>query len=365
MSKAKLILLGGFLGAGKTTFMMSLARHLSKRGYRVGVITNDQGDLLVDTSFMASAGFSAHEVLDGCFCCNFSSFVQNIAEILKGEHPDYVIAEPTGSCTDLVATVVTPLSLYHQGLLNIGAYLVLADAPRLAGEFRSMDLLNPITPREVLVSHQIRECRHIVLSKIDAATEEQNQEAIELLQRINREATIHPVSATSDEGMSALVDGIVGDTVNDIAGAVDIDYDLYAQAEGEMGWYNGRATLSASSPSHLFDPEDCAFRIAMSCKATVGSPLIHGKVLVTTETGSIKVSVVGGVIRGDITREGSDPVQKCEVTVNLRAVMPPQDLASLANEAIFSCGGETLSIEEHQFRALVPGAPVPKYRIID
>ena len=47
--KTRIIILGSFLGAGKTTMLGKAAKHLSKRGHKVGLITNDQVSELVDT----------------------------------------------------------------------------------------------------------------------------------------------------------------------------------------------------------------------------------------------------------------------------------------------------------------------------
>ena len=49
---ADYVMVGGFLGAGKTTAMLRLAEHLTQRGQRVGLITNDQSQGLVDTSMV-------------------------------------------------------------------------------------------------------------------------------------------------------------------------------------------------------------------------------------------------------------------------------------------------------------------------
>ena len=48
--KAQYYMIGGFLGAGKTTAVSALAQHLTAAGLRVGLITNDQGSELVDTA---------------------------------------------------------------------------------------------------------------------------------------------------------------------------------------------------------------------------------------------------------------------------------------------------------------------------
>ena len=52
MTKARYLMLGGFLGAGKTTAVAKLAERLTAQGQRVGLITNDQGKELVDTAML-------------------------------------------------------------------------------------------------------------------------------------------------------------------------------------------------------------------------------------------------------------------------------------------------------------------------
>ena len=61
MKRLRFVLIGGFLGAGKTTALARLARHYRQRGQRVGLITNDQAQNLVDTikSTLDASGYRA------------------------------------------------------------------------------------------------------------------------------------------------------------------------------------------------------------------------------------------------------------------------------------------------------------------
>lgn len=396
MSRPKLILLGGFLGSGKTTLMIELGRRLSSQGHTVGVVVNDQGDLLVDTAFATAAGLAVGEVGNGCFCCNFSTFVANLERITRDVAPDYIIAEPVGSCTDLVATVITPLSLYHDRLLDLAAYLVLADAPRLVGEYQELSLGSPITPREVLVAHQIAEARQIVLSKSDAVSAEELAAAANYLRDLNPAATITPCSARTGAGVDAVLNLVSTGAAADLPTAVDIDYDVYATAEAEMGWYTGRADLVAINRHHDptarpgrvgsadtegdcgtdrpqansdgvdsggIDPEAVAFDLATALSRDLGSDLIHGKLLVTTDAGSIKVSVVGGVLQADVTREGNDLVTRAGLTINLRATVDPESLAERAGTILKRTISGRADAENYEYRALIPGRPVPEHRI--
>ena len=55
-------MVGGFLGAGKTTALLRFAKHLTSGGRRVGLITNDQSYGLVDTTMLSSHGFAVEEI---------------------------------------------------------------------------------------------------------------------------------------------------------------------------------------------------------------------------------------------------------------------------------------------------------------
>src|ERR1700759_3584515 len=103
--RADYIMVGGFLGAGKTTAMVRLAERLTAEGRRVGLITNDQSQGLVDTSIAAAKGFPVQEITGGCFCCRFNSLTDAAARLTRDVRPDVFLAEPVGSCTDLGATV--------------------------------------------------------------------------------------------------------------------------------------------------------------------------------------------------------------------------------------------------------------------
>src|SRR2546422_8376293 len=73
MPDARYIMIGGFLGAGKTTAMLRLARKLAGDGLRVGLITNDQSSGLVDTTLARASGLPVEEITGGCFFCRVRS----------------------------------------------------------------------------------------------------------------------------------------------------------------------------------------------------------------------------------------------------------------------------------------------------
>src|SRR2546430_16707659 len=73
MARARYVMVGGFLGAGKTTAMLRLGERLASTGVRVGLVTNDQSSGLADTTILSAAGFPVEEITGGCFFCRFHS----------------------------------------------------------------------------------------------------------------------------------------------------------------------------------------------------------------------------------------------------------------------------------------------------
>src|SRR5579885_1367774 len=125
MKRLRFVMLGGFLGAGKTTAMARLARFYMNRGQRVGLVTNDQAQDLVDTNSLRSQGFPVQEVAGACFCCKFDELMGRVGRLEANERPDVILAEPVGSCTDLVATVVQPLKDLYGDRFEVAPYPVL------------------------------------------------------------------------------------------------------------------------------------------------------------------------------------------------------------------------------------------------
>src|SRR5262245_55714853 len=123
-------MIGGFLGAGKTTAMLRVGRLLSEQGVRVGLITNDQSSGLVDTAVMSAAGFAVEEITGGCFCCRFNSLMDAAETLGARSAPEVFLAEPVGSCTDLKATVSYPLRRMYGDNYLVARFSVLLDPIR-------------------------------------------------------------------------------------------------------------------------------------------------------------------------------------------------------------------------------------------
>jgi Ni2+-binding GTPase involved in maturation of urease and hydrogenase len=234
----RLILVGGFLGAGKTTLLLQGAKHLKAQGYRVGLITNDQGEDLVDTALLEEQGFGVSEVAGGCFCCRFPDLVTSLEKLKEITQPDIILAEPVGSCTDLTATVVRPLSRYYSEL-QLAPLSIVFDPLRDISQFNSQV--------HYLFEQQLSEAQIILVNKADVLANEQKREALEFLFTRYPRAKSISLSALTGEGLETWLNIVLG-TVSSDMNVLDIDYQRYAEAEAALGWLNAKGIIANDAP---------------------------------------------------------------------------------------------------------------------
>src|SRR3984893_10388505 len=167
MQRLRFVMVGGFLGAGKTTTLARLARHYLGRGQKVGLVTNDQAQDLVDTTSLRSQGFPVEEVSGACFCCRFDDLVGKVGQLQAGERPDVILAEPVGSCTDLVATVVQPLRDLYGDRFEVAPYAVLFKPSQGLRILRN-ETGTGFSPKAAYIFRkQLEEADAIVINRID------------------------------------------------------------------------------------------------------------------------------------------------------------------------------------------------------
>jgi len=360
-------MIGGFLGAGKTTAVGKLAKRLSAQGLRVGLITNDQGRNLVDTALLRSQGFATEEIPGGCFCCRFNSLVEAATKLADQSRPQVFIAEPVGSCTDLVATVTYPLRRLYGNSFTIAPVSVLVDPIRAARVF-GLEPGGSFSEKVLYIYlKQIEEADLVIISKSDllnTARQEALRAAIvakfphkEILFTSSRAGT------NLDEWFARIT------SEHQSAGKViQVDYQVYADGEALLGWLNCTVRLIAKQS---FDSDKFLTRVASEVQKRLlvqKAEVAHLKMTLSPAAGPPGEIAVVNLVRNDFVPELSlkleSPVTGAQLIINLRAEAAPDVLGTVVREALaasakaFPTLNATLDHLEH-FR---PGKPTPTHR---
>lgn len=159
----KIIVLGGFLGAGKTTVLMPLARYLIERAagtaeYPVVILENEISEAGVDNQLLRQNSFTVENIFAGCICCTSSAaLIYGVREIREKYDPSWLLIEATGMADPRKIVEELEGEGYEAGVL------ALADAKR----WRRMRLA-----LETFIRQQMEKADVILLNKVDIAKPE-------------------------------------------------------------------------------------------------------------------------------------------------------------------------------------------------
>jgi G3E family GTPase len=367
LHKAQYIMIGGFLGAGKTTAVLKLARHLTDQELRVGLITNDQGNHLADTTMLISHGFLVQEIAGGCFCCRFDSLVEAAENLTAAQLPQYFIAEPVGSCTDLVATVSYPLRRMYGDQFSIAPLSVLVD-PIRALRILGVEPGDRFSPKVAYIYRkQLEEADLIVINKCDLLERPRLDALREVLAKQFPQAELFEISARNDAGLLPWFDRITSGQQS-TRHAISLDYQNYGEGEALLGWLNATLEMSADRP---WDGNEfvAAFAGAIQNRLeSAGAEVAHLKMTLSPEAGFWEIALINVVRNGvvpELSQTLSDPLAGGQLIVNIRAEADPELLCRAFNDALSECLQTRAPLKatvEHieHFR---PGQPTPTHRM--
>lgn len=372
MRKARYVMVGGFLGAGKTTAILKMAELLRARGERVGLITNDQSIGLVDTAILSAHGFAVQEITGGCFCCKFNSLVEASETLTQQAAPDTFIAEPVGSCTDLKATVDYPLRRIYGDDYSIAPLSVLVDPVR-AMRILGLSAGKSFSEKVVYIyGKQLEEAEVIVINKTDLLSEDRLAALRDAVASRFPHARIQLISARTGQGIEQWVDHLTMAGPR-TTGAMEVNYDTYGDGEALLGWLNATIRVSRSSSSGAgFDGNALLVDLAGAVQSRLGElgfEVAHLKMTLTPDENGNDIAVANWV-RSDSAPELShrlaEPLESGQLILNLRAEADPELLRTVALGALDSmsaAGGLKLEVEHlERFR---PGKPSPTHRLVE
>jgi len=186
-----ILLVTGFLGAGKTTVVNHLLAHAE--GRRIAAVVNDFGAINIDAELIAGASDGVVSLANGCICCSLEGdLLRTLAALLRRDpKPDAIVIETSGVAdpADIVRNLMDPVIL-REALLEM--VLCVMDATA-----------SPAALDDALVRSQLRAADLVGLSKIDLVVESARAQMRKAVRALRPAAVV--VDAPHGEIPSALL----------------------------------------------------------------------------------------------------------------------------------------------------------------
>jgi G3E family GTPase len=179
MAPVPILLVTGFLGAGKTTVVNHLLAHAE--GRRIAAVVNDFGAINIDAELIAGASDGVVSLSNGCICCSLEGdLLRTLAALLRDPRPEFIVIETSGVAdpSDIVRNLMDPI-VWKEAPLETVLCVVDATTP-------------PPTLHDALLRSQLRTADVVALSKVDlvdAATRAKLREAVR---------SLHPAAVVVD-----------------------------------------------------------------------------------------------------------------------------------------------------------------------
>ena len=195
----KIDVISGFLGAGKTTLIKKLFEGAFK-DEKVVLIENEFGEIGIDGSFLKESGINIKEINAGCICCSLvGDFATSLKEVIDQYSPTRIVIEPSG--VGKLSDIVNAINDVDADLkLNILATVVDGTKAKVYAKNFGEFFIN-----------QVETANTIVVSKLDKASVDKANTAIEICKGYNENASIitTPITQlTSEKLLEILEEGI-------------------------------------------------------------------------------------------------------------------------------------------------------------
>ncbi|AKB23729.1 Putative metal chaperone, involved in Zn homeostasis, GTPase of COG0523 family [Methanosarcina sp. MTP4] len=197
----KCMIIGGFLGSGKTTTIRKIIEHLGKQGEKTAIIVNEIGEIGIDGDTVSGPGVETREITNGCICCTLRISMEHTIKSLMSEYrPDTIIIEPTGIA--FPRQIKGNIEKMNIPGLSFAPIVNIVDASRIS--------TNPEHLQNFILN-QIKESEVMAINKVDLVKRERLLEICTFLRKLNPKSRIFHFSAREGGDAFDTLLGIMGE----------------------------------------------------------------------------------------------------------------------------------------------------------
>ena len=199
VKQTKIVVIGGFLGTGKTTAIKELGRVFSAAGKTVTYFTNEVGEVVLDGDLM-NYDIDTKEVTMACVTCNIKeAMTAVIDQLIEKIHPDILFIEPKETMSPLV--VYDGLSKYfiryEDESIVFSPLFTFIDCSRF---------FSNIKEKKRITFDQITVSEIVVLNKTDLVKQSELTMISESIKQINPAAEIITNTCENDDGLKKIIE---------------------------------------------------------------------------------------------------------------------------------------------------------------
>lgn len=323
----KFAVFSGFLGSGKTTTMMALA----KKGTKTAMITNDLGGQgLADHKLAMLCQCNAAEITGDCICYQTEKLVENLDRLFEKQGCELVISDIPGFGVGALDHVYHTLGKRYPGQYELAPFTVLAEPCMV-------ELLQKGGSDLSYILHtQLVEADLIVLNKCDLLDEKGKAAAVAYLRKTYPQAEVVTLSAVTGEGLDVLYRALTegqasmhrpdigygGEAFTEVMGRV-CEYNIQYYAAVCCNDFDGNAYLLALA------------REVQDCVRKLQAKIPHMKFLAWEPKGEYgKVDLLGTDRSIEVNQSFGHPCTELAVALNASAFGSGKELDTALTDAI-------------------------------
>lgn len=172
-----ILIVSGFLGAGKTTFIKALSK---RTGKEFAILENEYSDLGVDSERLENSAINIWELTEGCICCSTKrDFAQSVLTIANTISPDCLVVEPTGVAK--LSNIIQNLQKIEYEKIKLLSPLCIVDAG---------GIVNYGSEFPDIFRDQILSAGQVILSKTENLSDAEREALIKEVHHISPEVRV-------------------------------------------------------------------------------------------------------------------------------------------------------------------------------